>query len=562
MKNIILIISGIILGAGGSYLFSPEPDQAKMNHAEEGQLYTCGMHPEVLEHEPGNCPICEMKLLPVNASTELSMTNESERKILFWQAPMDPTEIYDEPGQSKMGMDLVPVYEDQAGGSGVIKVDGRVRQNMNMRLAEVTHKNIERSIRAFGRVRVAEDLEYTVTTKINGWIEKLYFNTTGQHVKKNQPLLEIYSPQLVSTQEEFLLAHNTLQKIEDVHSEAFRNSYSLYNSAKRRLELWDIPDQEIERLKQTGLVKRTTVLRSPVNGYLIHKAVVEGDRVGGVNLPHLFLIADLSKVWVEATVYESELALLKEGQAANLQLDFMQHRAFKGTVDFIYPYLDPKTRSAHIRLKFDNPNLMLKPDMNVTVNIVAEVATHTMAITAEAVIHTGVRNIVFVEHEKGLYEPRQIKLGPESDDGFVQVTGGLFFGERVVTSGQFLLDSESQTREAIAKIRAAKKNTKSDKTAKMEMDEKEESPKTNLELHDHDAEIELDHSKLHSCPMHPEFITSDPDTRCPFCGMRLNEMDEPLKADKMYTCPMHPEYVTTESYDRCPICEMRLVKKD
>jgi len=334
----------------------------------------------------------------------------------------------------------------------------------------------------------------------------------------------------------------------------------LYNSTKRRLELWDISDQEIDRLKQSGLVKRNTVLRSPVNGYLIHKAVVEGDKVGGNNMPHLFLIADLSKVWVEATVYESELALLKKGQKANLQLDFMQNQAFEGTVDFIYPYLDPKTRSAHIRLKFDNPDLMLKPDMNVTVNIVAEVASHTMAIPVEAIIRTGIRNLVFVKQDGGLYEPREIKLGPESDDGFVQVKGGLLLGESIVTSGQFLLDSESQTREAIAKIRAAKENKQRD-TSKMKMEQPDDSKKTNLELHEHNAELELDQKKMYTCPMHPEFMTSDPDARCPFCGMKLNAMAKMENTDKLYTCTMHPEYVTTESQDRCPICEMRLVEK-
>ena len=300
LRNIILIIVGVVIGSALFYLFSPS-DSHTMDKtvSNQDQLYTCGMHPEVIMHEPGNCPICGMKLIPLKKETPGS---SKEKKIMYWQAPMNPTEIYDKPGKSKMGMDLVPVYEeDAASGSGLIKIDGRIRQNMNLRTTEVRQRALKRSIRAYGRVTVAEDYQYTVTTKIKGWIEKLYFNTTGQYVRKGQPLLEIYSPELVSTQEEFLLAHRNLQQLKKNEGVAAENARSLYESARRRLELWDISSKEIDLLKETGEVKRTTVLRSPVNGYLMHKAVVEGDEVGQ-NLPHLFLIADLSKVWVEATV--------------------------------------------------------------------------------------------------------------------------------------------------------------------------------------------------------------------------------------------------------------------
>ncbi|MCB9058197.1 MAG: efflux RND transporter periplasmic adaptor subunit [Calditrichae bacterium] len=559
-KNIILILAGVLIGAGAFYIFSPDNSSGTAQTSQSEQLYTCGMHPSVIQNEPGNCPICGMKLTPLKDNKK---PTSGERKILYWQAPMDPTEIYDKPGKSKMGMDLVPVYEDEAGGgAGGIHIDGRVEQNMNLQLAEVTRRNIERSIRAYGRVTVAEDYEYTVTTKIKGWIEKLYFNTTGQYVKKGQPLLEIYSPELVATQEEFLLAWKNLQNMKKTSGVAYDNANSLYTSAKRRLELWDIPESEIQRLQKTGEVKRTTLLRSPVNGYMIHKAVVEGDEVG-TNLPHLFLIADLSKVWVEATVYESELPFLKLGQKAHLKLDFLQNRNFDGTVDFIYPYLDPKTRSANVRIKFDNVNLVLKPDMHATVNITSEVANNVPAIPASAVIRTGVRNIVFVETSPGYFNGRDVKLGAESDDGFVEIVGGLLQGEKVVTSGQFLLDSESQTREAIAKLRSAKQSEQQADSAKMKMKMPDQEKHTsNLELHTHDTSIKLDSTKLYTCVMHPDFVTSDPDTRCPFCEMKLSSLDSLDTGQTFYTCPMHPQYLTTESFDRCPICEMKLVKKE
>jgi len=184
-RNIILIVVGIIIGMGLFYLLSPGDSHESHDMADnQQQLYTCGMHPEVLLNEPGNCPICGMNLIPVKNDAPGS---GAEKKILYWQAPMDATEIYDKPGKSKMGMDLVAVYQEDAGlGSGLIKIDGRVRQNMNLRTTEVSNRKIKRSIRAYGRVTVAEDYQYTVTTKIKGWIEKLYFNTTGQYVKKGQ----------------------------------------------------------------------------------------------------------------------------------------------------------------------------------------------------------------------------------------------------------------------------------------------------------------------------------------------------------------------------------------
>ncbi len=478
-KNIIFISIGIVVGIGVFYLFSNDHNQKSEKMQNQVQLYTCGMHPEVLLNEPGNCPICEMKLIPLKQETSSS---GAEKTILYWQAPMDPTEIYDHPGQSKMGMDLVPVYKDDTGsGSSIIKIDGRVRQNMNLRTSKVTQRPIKRSIRAYGRVMVAEDLQYTVTTKIKGWIERLYFNTTGQHVKKGQALLEIYSPELVSTQEEFLLAYSNLHHLKKGKSTSLENSQSLFESAKRRLELWDISDREIDLLKETGRVKRTTVLRSPVNGYLMHKAVVEGDEVGK-NLPHLFMIADLSKVWVEATIYESEFSFLTVGQTALLNLDFIDNSVFEGEVDFIYPYLDPKTGAANVRLKFDNPDLILKPNMHVTVNIVSHISDNALTVPREAVIRTGVRNIIFVEIEKGQFEPREVRLGAESNDGVVQILGGVLAGDKVVTSGQFLLDSESQTREAIQKMIASKSQPTNDLKMEMKNEKKSNSLKDSHDM--------------------------------------------------------------------------------
>ncbi|MGB8952019.1 MAG: efflux RND transporter periplasmic adaptor subunit [Candidatus Aminicenantales bacterium] len=507
-KIVIILFAGILIGAVTTYLVVPKAKTLESASQEEGkQLYSCGMHPEVISDKPGNCPICGMKLTPIKSTArgaEKTVTGEAgkERKILYWRAPMDPTEIYDRPGKSKMGMDLIPVYEgEEAGGSGSITIDGAMQQNMNLRVAKAERRDISNVIRAFGKVTYAQDKEFAVNTKINGWIEKLYVNTTGQLVRKGEPLLAIYSPELVSTQEEYLLALNNYKKLASSPYESVRKSAEkMLTLSLDRLKYWDISDAEIDKIEQTGQTRRTILLKSQVTGIVTHKAVVEGDKVSpGMDLFH---IADLSKVWVEAAIYESELSLVHQGQRAELELDHVKGQKLEGKVDFIYPYLDQKSQANNVRLVFNNPDLMLKPDMYATVRIYSQTVSQSLAVPSEAVIHSGKRDIVFVTKGDGKFEPREVKTGTESDDGFVQVISGLFDGEEVVVSGQFLLDSESRTREAIAKMRAA--------TA-----QKAQEPP---------MELEKGKAEFYTCPMHPDFLTTDKNARCPECGMKLEKV--------------------------------------
>ncbi len=597
VKFIIILFTGILIGAMVTYLAVPKAKAPETEISQEAQpLYSCGMHPEVISDKPGNCPICGMKLTPIQRTGPQAARagEKKERKILYWRAPMDPTEIYDRPGKSKMGMDLVPVYEgEEAHGAGSITIDAAIQQNMNLRTAPVERRDIYRMIRAYGRVTYAQDREYTVTTKINGWIEKLYVNTEGQQVREGEPLLEIYSPELVSTQEEYLLALNNYKKLEESPYESVRKSAErMLNLSRERLEFWDISDDEIRKIEKTGKVRRTIQLRSQLTGVVTHKNVKEGDKVGpGGNLFH---IADLSRVWVEAAVYESELPLIRKGQTAELELDQLQGHTLKGKVDFIYPYLDQKARANNVRLVFDNPQQILKPDMFATVRIFAHVADESLAIPAEAVIHSGKRAIVFVTRGEGKFEPREVKIGAEAEDGYVQVVTGLFEGEHVVVSGQFLLDSESRMREAIAKMRAAsakgaqappmKEEESKPHTAAEEPLMEEPASKQEAEAHEkhempqvlHEPtalpaekkekkEVSIDINRLYTCPMHPEFLTTDPDARCPICEMKVvaakglgDKVD--LEKAEFYTCPMHPEFLTTDPDARCPECGMKLEK--
>lgn len=600
-RAIVILIVGILLGAGGTYLLLSKagPERTAPQEGTQ-QLYSCGMHPQVVSDKPGNCPICGMELTPIRGTAQGAGTAQTsaaakERKILYWRAPMDPTEIYDRPGKSKMGMDLIPVFEgDEGAGTGSIRIDGRVRQNMNLRTAPVGRRDMIRTIRAHGQITYAQDRESAINTKIHGWIDRLYVNTVGQQVREGDPLLDIYSPELVTTQEEYLLALRNRNELAASPYENVRDGADrMLAAAKRRLELWDIPDEEIARLAETKEARRTILLKSKSSGIVTHKAVVEGDEVRpGMDLFH---IADLREVWIEAAVYEPDLAYVRQGMPVEVWLDQVPGESLQGRVDFVYPYLDRKSRANNVRIEAKNPGGRLKPEMYATVTIQSPAGRGVLAVPSEAVIDSGVQKIVFVAQDEGTFEPRQIRTGLESSDGFFEVTSGLLDGERVVVSGQFLLDSESRTREAIAKMRAAASGQTATEatgaTEEMEaMEGMEEMPgptakpgvgktetsrggaETPMAMTGGEQEsvakasrLAVDPEKLFACPMHPDFLTTDRDARCPECGMTvvpLKELKEKIDLNKVqfYTCEMHPEFLTTDPKGRCPICGMNVVK--
>lgn len=417
--------------------------------------YTCGMHPMIITDEPGSCPICGMALTPLKAGTgagSAAAAPAGERKIKYWVAPMDPTYIRDEPGKSPMGMDLVPVYEDEAPGGSVISIDPVTSQNMGVRTAPATRRNLARTIRTVGLVGYQEPMQYSVNSKINGWVEKLYINESGQAVRKGQRLLDIYSPELVSAQEEYLLAlKNSGSLAQSPYPSIAESGRQLLEASRRRLQLWDISPQTIARLEQTREVSKTLPLHAPHNGIVTMKTVQEGQFIkSGMEL---MTIADISKVWVLADIYESELPWVKVGQQADILLPFVGSRQVTARLSYLYPYVEPKTRTIKARFELDNPDFELKPDMYVNVRIKGTEVKDVLAVPAEAVINSGEKQILFVALGEGRFEPRQVKAGLQDEDGQVQIIQGLLEGERVVTSAQFMFDSESRLREAIQKMR-------------------------------------------------------------------------------------------------------------
>jgi Cu(I)/Ag(I) efflux system membrane fusion protein/cobalt-zinc-cadmium efflux system membrane fusion protein len=409
------------------------------------------MHPMIITDEPGLCPICNMDLTPLKAGGSDPDKPVGERKIKYWVAPMDPTFIRDEPGKSPMGMDLVPVYEDQAATGSIISVDPVTSQNMGVRMALVTRKDLSRTIRTVGLIGYEEPKQFSINSKIDGWVERLHVNETGQVVKKGAPLLEIYSPALVSAQEEFLLArNNNITLAESPFPAIADGAKRLQDASRRRLKLWDISDRQIARLEKTGEVMNSLTLYAPYNGIVTMKMVREGQFIkSGMEL---LTLSDISKVWVYADIYEYEMPWVKVGQKARIILPYVGSEPIESTVSYIYPFVEPKTRTVKARFDIDNPDFVFKPDMYVNVRLESEPVADALTIPVEAVLHSGEKQTVFVALGDGKFEPRQVKTGMQNDDGDIEIVQGLLEGEHVVTSAQFMLDSESKLREAIQKM--------------------------------------------------------------------------------------------------------------
>lgn len=398
----------------------------------------------------------------MNAAPIIEDQKQEERKIKYWVAPMDPNFISDRPGKSPMGMDLIPVYEGESGSSeSMIIIDPAVVQNTGIMTVPVEIRGISKEIRTIGLVDYDETRYTHIHTKVKGWIEHLYVDFTGQRVKKNQALLDIYSPELVSTQEEYLSALRNANS-RNIGSDA------LLRSTRDRLSNWDITSEQIEELERSGKVSKVMTLHSPFNGIVVEKMALEGmNVVEGMNL---YAIADLSKVWVYADIYEFELPWLEEQLDAEMTLTYIPGKKFIGKVAYIYPFLDSKTRTIKVRLEFDNENGDLRPGMYANIVIKAAERENAIVIPKESVIHSGERDIVFISYGKGKFEPREVTLGVSGEGGYYEVLEGLTGTELVVTSGQFLLDSESSLREAVRKRLRAMKNKTKPMNKNMEME--------------------------------------------------------------------------------------------
>ena len=363
----------------------------------DGIVYQSGMHPWIVEDAPGVCPIC--------------------------------------------GMDLVPVRVDGSE-EGTVRIDPVTMQNIGVRTAPVVTEPLQRTVRTTGRFAVNEQRSTVVAPKIGGWIEKLHVNFEGARVAKGSPLLEIYSPELVSTQEEYLLALRNAERLGGGDDAA-----RLVDAARRRLSYWDVTEEQIRRLEATGRPQKTLTLHAPASGTVVETNVVEGQQIAPGQM--LMRLSDLSSLWLMVDVYEQDLAWVNVGTTATIELPYDPGRTLNGRIGYIYDELDAATRTVKARVQIANPGLKLKPQMYATVHLFGDRTEALPLVPSESVIRAGDREVVIVALGDGRFRPVEVQTGIESD-GRVQVLDGLHGDEIVVTSAQFLIDSEARLASAVS----------------------------------------------------------------------------------------------------------------
>ena len=424
-----VVALGVAVGAGGAFLLMRILPGEPMNEAQAGG------------GESG----------AVAAGGQAA--GAGERRILYWRAPMDPNYTSDRPGRSPMGMELVPVYADEGLADGQVRVSPSFLQNFAVRTAAVHRGSLPVLIRTVGILAHNEERVVSVQTKYEGWIEQASVNNVGETVARGDVLFEIYSPQLVSTQREFVGAMEYVGRLRDsgAYPEAIERAQSLLEATRERLLYWDMTEAQIDALAQSGAVERTVRVFSPATGFIVEKM---GDSMEGLRISPgmtVLKIADHSTLWAETEFYEDDLRHVTEGEAVEIEADAFPDRRWDGRLLFFRPAVNTQTRTLTAFVEVANADLRLRPGMYVDVTARASGASDAVMVAAEAVLHSGTRAVVIVARGEGVFEPREVVLGTESE-GMQEVTSGLIPGEQVLVSSQFLIDADANLKAAISQL--------------------------------------------------------------------------------------------------------------
>ena len=601
-----------LLGIGTAVIFTGCFGGKTKVADENEQLYTCGMHPWVIQNGPGQCPICGMNLVPKeNQNASEGASGGGERKILYWVSSMDPDYIRQEPGKDTMGMDLVPVYEDEVTGGNSVTVDPSIIQSIGVRYGTVQRGPMSILINAPAHVDYDENHLAVLSTRTEGYVDKLYVTSPGTSVKAGDPLFDFYAPKLYSAQEEYLIA--------------IRSGDSLLASAAReRLKLLGVSDEQIDGIRSRGSSHALTIT-APIDGVVVEiggsnaggglsggggglatsgggmgggGGASGGGGMGGMGggggggggfsdsggssgggsgmssgsggslragsfIPAgspVFTIADLSTVWVYAHIYTDQLSFVQTGMPASLELDYLPGQTFEGTIDFVYPYLERLTRDIRVRIIFPNQDGLLLPEMFGRVKIESKVSDDALYIPEEAVIFSGDRRVVFLSLSGNKFAPVEVNLGPSDGNGNVQVLSGLVEGQTIVTSAQFLIDAESRMQEAISKMLSGQTNTptpeESASTVRTEEPVSADSTEEPAEIDNTDKAASTETTSEETAPAGGDDMS----------GMDMPDEELPNLApddpNAKWKCPMPDDrYYAAEPGD-CPICGMKLIPND
>ncbi len=487
-KNIILVAAiTLAIGLGGGYwiagmqktsVTTETNSDTKTDGNRKILFYRNPMDPSTTSPTPAKDAM-GMDFVPVYAEKE----KPKEKKILFYRNAMNPAITSPVAAKDSMGMDYIPVYAEDSGDDsepvGTVRIDPVTVQNIGVRTKRAERRNLSHQIIAVGRVDYDEERLSRLHPKTEGWIEKLFVDKTGEFVTKDTILLGLYSPQLVSSQQEYLLALNNRKHLEDSTFKDIREGADeLLKSSRQRLELLDVPEHQIRELEKTRQLKKTLHIHSPFDGIVMKIGAREGQYVTPAT--ELYMLADLSNIWVYVDIYENELPWVKMGDTAEMKVVAIPGEVFTGKVTYIYPYLESQTRTNRVRLEFNNSDLRLKPDMFANVTLMASRQVDAIVIPTEAIVRSGTDNQVFVVRGAGKFEPRTVILGVSSD-GLTQILSGVKAGEEVVVSSQFLIDSESKLREATQKMMDVLESKARESATETNGDEKKSTEKNSNE---------------------------------------------------------------------------------
>lgn len=435
---LVIVLIGIAVGAAGSWAIANNPDwlpgflarkQQKKN--EDNVKYVGPMHPRIVRDEPGNCPICGMELVPKKVD--------------------DSGDPVKSEGQS-MNMTADSEHGEESSGfqPGDIRIDPVVVNNIGVRTARVQERDLSRTFHTVGDVTYNERLVSHMHTRVNGWVEKLFLDAEGDRVQKGDPVLKIYSPELVTAQDEFLLALKKKRQMKE-RSALGQNDRGMVRQARERLLSYGLSEREIEEIARTGEYQSTILLRAQQNGVVTDLGVREGMRVTPKD--KLYTVADLSKVWVQARAYAPHAAWADEGDKVNIEMPYIPDETWEGEIERVYPYLEEKSRTVKLRVLVANPERRLKPNMFAKATVYADTIQNAIVVPRQALIRTGKKQIVILALGQGRFRPREVVAGIESGQ-WVQIKKGLREGQRVVTRSQFLLDSESDLKASLERMDA------------------------------------------------------------------------------------------------------------